>query len=288
MEQRDWMRLGLVQDTPVVKDMEGTLGQMERYAAEAGRSGRQVNLLAYPELYVTGYYPEYWERRPTPQDELDWLARMQEVAAREDLFIVFGHPSYRAQTVEHGTSRYGVEMAGDGRDMPLYNAASLVSPQGLVGTYAKVHLFGSEAESFVPGDVFPVWQTPWGKLAVQICFDVEFPEGARIAGLHGAQIILFPADNMHPFGPWHRTFTAARALENGVFAATVNRLGPEFDTDFCGGSCCMHPNGEWLIEAQPDAGLFVCDIDVNDLADRDATVDYYRLRRPNLYRDLVK
>lgn len=282
------MRLGLVQDTPVVRDIEGTLAQMEQYAVEAGCHGRQVNLLAYPELYPTGYFPEYWERRPTPQDELDWLARMQDIAEQEQLWIVFGHPSYRAQTQLHGTSRYGVEMAGDGHDLPLYNAASLMSPEGLVGTYAKVHLFGREAESFVPGDVFPVWQTPWGRLAVQICFDIEFPEGARVAGLNGAQIILFPADNMHPFGPWHRTFAAARALENRVFAATVNRLGAEFDTDFCGGSCCMHPTGEWLIEAQPDPGLYVCDINVAELADMDDTIDYYRLRRPGLYGDMVK
>lgn len=278
------MRLGLVQDAPVEGSIKATLMQMEQYASRAGRSGERVNLLVFPELYVTGYYAEVWERQPTPADELNWIARIHEMARREDLWILFGHPSYRAATQEHGTSRYGQEIVGEGTDLPLYNAVSLVSPEGLRETYAKVHLFGREWASFVTGDLFPVWVTPWGKIGVQICFDVEFPEGARMAALAGADLLLFPANNGFPYGEWHRIYTAARGLENRAFAVTVNRVGSELGDAFCGGSCAIHPNGTWLIDASPEPGLFTCDMNLAERHDVDQSIDYFRFRRPDLYK----
>jgi predicted amidohydrolase len=282
-EDKRMMRLGLVQDAPVQGDFEKTLAQMEQYAARAGKQDGKVDLLVFPELYVTGYHSRLWDRRPTPDDELAWINCMQEAADREGLWIVFGHPSYRAMTRENGKSRYGQAIEGSGADLPLYNAISLVSPKGLCETYAKVHLYGSEWDSFVPGDVFPVWTTPWGKVGAQICFDVEFPEGSRLEGLAGADLLLFPANNFVPYGEWHRIFTAARGLENRAFAATVNRTGIELSTEFCGGSCVLHPNGTWLIEASSKPGLYTCDIVFSERLKVDESNDYFRFRRPDLY-----
>lgn len=277
------MRLGLVQDAPVQGNFEATLAQMEQYASRAGKRDGCVDLLVFPELYVTGYYAQVWERKPTPADELAWISRMHEVAAREGLWIVFGHPSYRAATREQGTSRYGQEISADSAGLPLYNAISMVSPEGLCDTYAKVHLYGSEWASFVTGDVFPVWTTPWGKVGAQICFDVEFPEGARLAGLAGADLLLFPANNLYPYGEWHRIYTAARGLENRAFAATVNRTGFELGEEFCGGSCALHPDGTWLIEPSSKPGLYTCDMALSERHDVDESIDYFRFRRPDLY-----
>ena len=162
----------------------------------------------------------------------------------------------------------------------------MVSPGGHHATYAKVHLYGLEAQTFVAGDVFPIWQTPWASIGPQVCFDVEFPEGPRILGLKGADLLLFPANNLHPYGGWHRIYAAARGLENRAFAATVNRTGVERGDEFCGGSCVMHPNGTWLVKASATPGLKVCDIRITDRHEVDASVNYFRFRRPELYGDV--
>lgn len=281
------VRLAMVQAAPVPGDVEATLQLMEAYVHQAGKQGAGADLVVFPELFMTGYYPELWACRPGPDDERMWTERLLKLAQREDMGIVYGHPSYRAQTAQPSPEQTpAITAAGIG--LPLYNAASLVTPDGLLGTYAKVHLFGREAETFTPGDVFPVWDTPYGRLAIQICYDLEFPEGARIAALAGAELLLYPANNMAPFCTFHAVYAMARAMENGVFVATVNRTGPELDLEFCGGSCAAHPDGRWLVEASPVAGLYVCDVDLTDRQALDPSLHYFAHRRPTLYRSLVE
>jgi len=276
------VRLGIVQAAPVAGDVEATFRQMEKAIAQAGRHGRQVQLLVFPELFVTGYLPQLWAKRPTPDEVGAWQRKMTELAAENDVWIVYGHPAY---VVDNPPAH---PVASGGAAQPIYNAASLVAPSGVVGTYAKVHLFGREPETFTHGAGFPVWETPFGRVAVQICYDVEFPESARVAALAGAQWLLIPANNMTPYGPFHATYTMARALENNMFVATVNRTVPEEDIDFCGGSCVAHPEHRWLIEPSPHEGIFTCDVEVDDLATLSESLNYGKYRQPDLYSLLVQ
>ncbi|CAM3780743.1 carbon-nitrogen hydrolase family protein [Alicyclobacillus pomorum] len=280
-------RLGLVQMAPTPGDVEANLSLMDEMVQRAGTTGEQVDLLVFPELCVTGYSPAYWKRRPTRQDEQAWQSRVHELAKREGIWIIYGHPSYCMAVNASAKSELARSLHGDDAHLPLYNAVSLISPHGLVGTYAKVHLFGNEPATFARGDAFPVWETPWGKVAIQICYDLEFPEGARVAALHGADMLIYPANNMAPFGEYHRIYTMARAMENAMFVATVNRTGVEGNLQFCGGSCVAHPEGRWLIEAGPAPGLYTCDIHMDDLKCLDESLGYFRHRQPQLYEPLV-
>lgn len=257
------LRFGLVQDSPVLGDIEATFRKIEDYTVRAGKNGLALDLIVYPELFITGYLPELWEKKPTPEDEKIWLERLVSLAQRERVGILCGHPSFRAEK--------------------LYNAASLITGDGVIGTYAKVHLFGRESELFTPGDIFPVWNTPWGKISVQVCFDLEFPEGARIAALEGAEILLLPTNNMAPYARFHEVYAMARAMENGIFVVYANRTGLEKDLDFCGGSCVAHPNGQWLLEPQRAPGLYVSDLDTGEKKVLDPALDYLKLRKPELY-----
>lgn len=276
------LRLGLVQDAPIVRDMKETLSCMAQYAERAASKELSIDILAFPELFVSGYSPNVWERWPTPDDEMYWIDQMMGLARMYGVWIMFGHPSFRAETRREGTSRYQAVMLND-PSAEMYNAVSLVSPFQLVGTYAKVHLYGEERNLFTPGDVFPVWETPWTQIAPQICFDVEFPEAARSVALAGARLIVYTSNNMHPYSQWHRTFSQARALENRVFVANVNRLGDECGVSFCGHSCVFHPGGQTLIDVGEERGLFVCDINLKERDMLDENLDYLRLRRPKAY-----
>ncbi|MFH1079306.1 MAG: nitrilase-related carbon-nitrogen hydrolase [Pseudomonadota bacterium] len=114
-----------------------------------------------------------------------------------------------------------VEQAGD----RLYNAAILVSPQGHVATYRKVHLFNEETLWFTPGDRgFEVYDIGLCKLGIMICFDWIFPEAMRVLALKGADLICHPANLVLSFC---QDAMITRCLENRVFAVTSNRTGTE-------------------------------------------------------------
>lgn len=273
-------KIGVYQGKPVPGDTLQTLQLMENVIAEAEE--KKVRLLAFPELFITGYLPELWERVPTQAEEEEWMNRLTLSARKHDMWIVFGHPSYRVKPlnpVDNRTSPHVPE--------PFTNAVTLLSPDGVVGTYAKVHLFGDEPKTFVYGSEFPVWDTPFGRVALQSCYDIEFPESARIAAVQGAELLINPANNMSPFGEHHRRYSMVRAMENSLFVATVNRVGPEKDIDFCGATCVAHPEGKWLLETDREEGLQTTQIDLSDIASLDPSVHYLSQRRPALYTALA-
>ena len=106
-----------------------------------------------------------------------------------------------------------------------YNSAALVGPKGMAGVYRKVHLFARETLFFAPGDLgFPVFDLPFGKVGMMVCFDWIYPESARTLALKGAQIIAHPSNLVMAYCP---DAMITRCLENKVFAATANRIGTE-------------------------------------------------------------
>src|SRR5439155_25393106 len=100
----------------------------------------------------------------------------------------------------------------------LYTAAVLVGPDGLVGRYRKTHLPFLGIDRFAaPGDELPVYDTPLGRIGVEICYDLRFPELTRTLALRGADIVAhptnFPVDRRIQTG----LITVARAAENRIF-----------------------------------------------------------------------
>lgn len=111
----------------------------------------------------------------------------------------------------------------DGAD--CYNTAILIDRQGrLAGRYRKIHLPESEAESgLTPGHEFPVFQTDFGTVGIQICYDAMFPEMARGLALAGAEIILTPIWGDGRYGGQAcEVVSRARAMDHGVWYVTSN------------------------------------------------------------------
>ena len=170
----------------------------------------------------------------------------------------------------------------------LYNAAALVGPAGFVGLYRKVHLFYREKLFFSPGNLsFPVFDLPFGKVGMMVCFDWLFPESARTLMLNGAQLIVHPSNLVLPHCP---DAMVTRCLENRVFAATANRVGREarggVDLRFIGKSEIVSPRGEILARLGDEApGISVAEVDLALGADKKLN-DYNDLltdRRPEAY-----
>jgi predicted amidohydrolase len=148
----------------------------------------------------------------------------------------------------------------------LYNSAACVGPKGFVGIYRKVHLFNREYLFFAPGDLgFPVFDLPFGKLGIMICFDWYYPESARTLALRGAQLIAHPSNLVMPHCP---DAMVTRCLENRVFAATANRVGTEdrrgISFTYIGKSEIVTPSGEIIQRLSTDApGIAVADVDLS-------------------------
>lgn len=132
----------------------------------------------------------------------------------------------------------------------VYNTSILVDPDGLILSYRKTHLWVGESAKVEAGNKYRSCSWQDTKLGLLICYDIEFPETARIVASLGAEILLVTDGNMHPYGPVHRTAIQARAQENQIFVAMANRVGKDKDSNtYIGGSMIADPYGQVLVEA---------------------------------------
>ena len=180
----------------------------------------------------------------------------------------------------------------DGRD-GFYNSATVIDAGGeILGVYRKVHIpqipLWEERSYFAPGNRgFPVFQTVYGRVGVQICWDNFFPEGTRCLALKGAQIILSPtAAAFASQGRW-QTMISANAMANGVFILRVNRVGSEEKQDFYGKSFCVGPEGELL--GSPSGikeGILFADVDFGAITRYRREYPFLSDRRPKIYKEI--
>jgi predicted amidohydrolase len=180
-----------------------------------------------------------------------------------------------------------------GDDDLLYNSAALVDESGTRAVYRKTHLWDREKLIFTPGaDAPPVVSLPYGQVAVMICYDLEFPEWARLAALDGADLIAAPVNwpaAPCPAGerPAEVTKVQADASVNGVYVVVADRCGVERGVDWISGTLIAGPEGYLLagpVLADHPA-LLVADCDL--AAARDKRInehnDLLADRRPELY-----
>jgi len=258
------MRAAVLQFQPVLGDVGANLGVIERLGATL-----EAEVWVLPELCLSGYELETVERARACSQAADpadpALARLVRLAAARGATLIGGF-------VERDGAR-------------LYNAAFVLGPAGLVGTYRKVHLFGDEARLFSPGDRgFTVFDVGPAKVGVLICFDWFFPEAARTLALAGADVLAHPSNLVLP---WAQQAMVTRALENGVLVLTANRVGSDRELTFTGRSQAVDPRGRVLGQA-PATGeaVVIAELDLALARDKWVTSTNHRLRdrRPDQYR----
>jgi predicted amidohydrolase len=171
------------------------------------------------------------------------------------------------------------------------NAAALIGADGeTVLDYAKTHLWGDlDRAQFVAGRALsPVVDLGGWKVALAICFDIEFPELARALSLSGAEVILVPTACAEPWVSAPLRLVPARAEENGIFVAYANYVGREPGNAYCGHSCVAGPGGEDLARAAREPAVIVADLDRVAIEKRRAAIPYLDQRLPGLYGPLAR
>jgi N-carbamoylputrescine amidase len=267
------MRAALIQMKASMERAEN-LDRAEAMLAEAAREGARVACLQ--ELFATWFFAQRLD--PAAQalaEPLDGptVSRMRRVA--RDLRLVTVVPFYERA------------MAGE-----LYNSAVLVDADGeVLGLYRKHHIPMSshfqEKFYFRPGNLgYPVWDTPYGRIGVMICYDRHFPEAARALGLNGAQVVFVPtATTLRGFSRsvWEAELRA-HAIANGYFVGAVNRVGTEFESVYYGSSLFIDPIGQVIAQAgDKEDEVLVADLDLARLEEVRRTWPFYRDRRPDSY-----
>jgi N-carbamoylputrescine amidase len=268
-------------------DVERSLMLAAETVAAAAAAGAHVVCL--PELFRTAYFPQEEHPRhfdlaePVPGPTSECLG----AAAREHgVVVVASIFERRAAGVYH-------------------NSALVIDATGeIAGRYRKMHIPDDpgfyEKYYFAPGDTgFIAVDTAHGRIAVLICWDQWFPEGARLAALDGASILFYPTaigwipDDDRDVQAAQRdawiTIQRSHAIANGVFVAAVNRAGREGDIEFYGSSFLCDPGGVILAQAQAEkAELLIVECDLGAIERQRRAWPFLRDRRIDAYGDLAR
>ena len=261
----------LAQTGPKVGNKERNLRQISEQAAKARK--KNVDLLIFPELHLTGY---------TMRDEVSHLAesipgpstgKVQSIAKEHGVHIIFGMPEES-------------EVKG-----VIHNTAVFVGPKGLIGRYRKIHLpthsVFEERRYYRPGQEAPVFKTDIGTIALNICYDLYFPELTRLQALKGAQLVVCISASPGLRRRFFEGFCLSRAMENAVYLAYVNRVGIEEGLQFWGGSRVIAPNGSVLAQCKYDVEEFqICKVDLDEVSRARAFIPTIKDLEPSLFDQL--
>jgi predicted amidohydrolase len=271
------MLVGVAQIDPKLGELQANRERCVSLLEEA--AGRGCELLVFPECASSGYMFESAEEAMPCAEAIPggpFVGALEEACARLGVHAASGM----------------LEREGD----TLYNAAVLVGPDGLIGRYRKSHLPYLGVDRFVArGDEVCVLDTDLGRVGLEICYDIRFPELTRAIALGGAELIAHPT-NWPVAGRFNaEVLTRARSQENRVFLLSANRVGTERWATFCGWSQICDVNGDRLAEAgETGEALLLAEIDLEEARSKELNpipgtheMDLFGDRRPGLYGALV-
>jgi predicted amidohydrolase len=258
--------VGCVNFEAVARDKRATLDKIVATISTAASQG--CDLVIFPELALNtwGQCDECAaEHRPCA-----WHLAQAELADGPSCLAVIDAAAAAGIHVI-----YGFEEADPDDVSVIYNSANVVAPDGLVGTYRKLHLgIPLETDRFTPGDALPVFATDLGPIGISICYDFyNNPELCRVLALKGARLLVNPTGRSDlPRAREHlEQATLVRAQENLVFAASANRVGESHGPPvWAGGSVIGGPLFPGfptvLAQAGADEELIAADLDFEELA----------------------
>jgi N-carbamoylputrescine amidase len=272
------MRIALIQQ-PASESREANRQRGLEALEKAAAQGAQV--VCFAELAFEQFYPQepatddkllLAERIPGPTTEM-FAARAADlgVVIVLNLFERDGDRTYDASPV----------IGQDGR---LLGVTRMVH----IAEYAGFH----EQGYYAPGDRgAPVYDTPFGRIGVAICYDRHYPEYMRALALGGAEVVVVPqagAVDEWPDGLYEAEMQVA-AFQNGFYSALCNRVGREEKLNFAGESFVCNPAGEVVARAgQGTEETLICDLDIEKVSGSHARQMFFRDRRPELYGDWLK
>lgn len=259
------VKVAAIQMDCTLGDWEENMSKAERLVRQAAEQGARLAVL--PELFNTGYSVaemDYELSELVPGGKsTEW---MEKISRQYDMYLV-------AALIERSDC-----------DGVVYDTSVLTGPEGYIGKYRKVCLWGNESLRFRSGSNYPVFDLGFARLGMQICYEVGFPEEARILTLKGANLITYSAAFGQARSYAWELASRARALENGLYVVAANRWGTEKETlEFAGKSRIVDPRGEILAEQQEGDGVILAEICIDEVEKQRRTIPYLKDYKRELF-----
>jgi len=265
------MRVALLQYS-LTSDTEENLSKALRLLEKSAELSADVS--CFPELCLSPFFPQY-----AGHDASRYVMKVDDYSIN-----AFREACKRLQVI-------GIPNVYLEEDGKRFDASLIIDSAGeLLGISKMVHIAQLpcfyEQDYYAPSDTgFQVYGTPEARIGVVVCFDRHFPESVRSCVLQGAQLIVIPTANTtaEPSAMFEWELRVA-AMQNGVYIAMCNRIGPEGSVCFSGESLIVDPNGDVLTKAAAEEAVILADIDLGRIQEARQKRPYLSLRRPSLYR----
>ncbi|HLF20575.1 MAG TPA: nitrilase-related carbon-nitrogen hydrolase [Bacteroidota bacterium] len=253
------------------------------FIEEAGKKG--VQILCMQELFYGPYF--------CAEQKTKWYAMVEKIPDGPTVKLMQDYAKKYQMAII--APIYEEEITG-----VYYNSAAVIDADGkYLGKYRKHHIPQVdpgfwEKFYFKPGNLgYPVFNTRYATIGVYICYDRHFPEGARVLGLHGAEIVFNPSATVAGLSEYlWELEQPAHAVANGYFVGAINRVGTEPPWnigEFYGKSYFCNPRGKIVAQAGRDKDeLVVADLDLNMIQEVRSVWQFFRDRRPESYKELVE
>ena len=254
------------------KDLE----KLDAYLADL--SARQTDIACLPEMWNCPYVGDRFKDYAEPDGGTVWQA-CSAMARKYKLYLCAG-------TV--------AELGEDGR---IYNTAYVFDRDGnQIHKYRKMHMFDIyspdgkpvflESASLGAGNTISTFETEWGKMGMQVCFDIRFPELSRIMAIEGAKVIITPATFSMTTGPCHWQISfQARAMENQVFmVGSAPARAPETGYTSWSHSIVCDPWGRVLTLMDENEGASITELDLALIEKCRAKLPMLSARRSDVYK----
>lgn len=270
------MKIALAQ-IKVSLDMEENFAKTLRLMEAA----KDCDLLFFPEIQWTPFFPQY--------EEKELKSRLGKT--KQELCIGIDDP--RIQRLQEKCREYRLWLSPNlyiEQNRKKYDMSLMIDDKGkLQGVSKMVHV--AQAEHFYERDYYTpseegffVYDTPFGKVGVVICFDRHLPESIRTCAMKGAELIIIPTANekAEPLELFEWEIRV-QAFQNNVFIAMCNRTGREGDMDFAGQSIIVDSNGNLLQKADDQEQLIMQELDLSQAFESRKNRPYLELVRPEHY-----
>ena len=258
------------------EEKERNIEKAVRFTKIAIEKGAQI--ICFQELFTTHWFPREMNKR------------FFSLAEKADGLTI--------ATMRRLAKEYGVVLICpifEIEENSFYNSAVVLDADGeILGSYRKIHVpqipLWEERYYFSSGNHgFPVFETKFAPIGIQICWDNFFPEGSRILALKGAKILFSPT--AAAFAPQRRweTVISGNAIANGVYIFRVNRVGSEEKQDFYGRSFCISPEGELLDKptGMKDS-IALIEVDLRNIDKTRKEWPFFKDRRPDDYKEILR
>lgn len=243
-------------------------------------SKKDADLIILPEMFNCPYENEKFIEYSENAENSYTLNLISEIASEEKKYIIAGSIPEKEAT---STSER------------IYNTSFMFNPNGeIIAKHRKMHLFDidvkgkiyfKESDTLTAGNQITIAETSFGKIGIGICYDIRFPELARLMTLEGADILCYPGAFNLTTGPahWEMLFKA-RACDNQVFTIGVApALDKNANYNSYGHSLIVNPWGEILSSASFEEELIISEIDLDEIKKVREELPLLKNRRKDIY-----